>query len=100
MISDSVISIIKHSRKSLPFDKTSAWVKKVDSSYDHVKVLRVCWILLVESIRYCPSISITIKINFIETDFLDVTFNLEKETLNMNMNMIALHRLRYTNHCK
>ena len=27
-ISDSVISIINHSRKSLPFDKTSVWVKK------------------------------------------------------------------------
>ena len=31
-ISDSVINIIHHSRKSLLFDKTSAWVKKVDNS--------------------------------------------------------------------
>lgn len=37
-ISDSVISIIKHSRKSLTFDKTSGWVKKEDNSYDEVEI--------------------------------------------------------------
>ena len=31
-ISDSVINIIHHSRKSLLFDKTSAWVKKGNGS--------------------------------------------------------------------
>ena len=31
-ISDSVINLINHSKKSLPFDKRSAWVKKKNNS--------------------------------------------------------------------
>ena len=116
IISDSVINIIHHSRKSLLFDKTSAWVKKVNNFvFDLRWNLKMepkfvsfleftCWFLLESSdVLYrddgLPAInsandprldrirkdialfkkeglSIIKVTNHIETDFLDVTFNL------------------------
>ena len=53
-INHSVISIINHSRKSLHFDKTSAWVKKRNNylfdvtmgSYDGVEICEIVGLYL------------------------------------------------------
>ena len=58
-MSDSIISIINHSRRSLLFDKTSAWVKKGNNSlfdvtmgsYDGADVYQLVG-LFVELIKY------------------------------------------------
>ena len=121
-ISDSVINIIHLSRKSLLFNKTSAWVKKGNNSlfditmgsYDGAEICELIGLYLLNRLstiidksnvglcRYDglaainntnvpkldrirkeivslfkeEGLSITIEINLIETDFLDVTFNL------------------------
>ena len=121
-ISDSVINIIHHSRKSFLFDKTSAWVKKGKNSffdfamrsYDRTEICELVGLYLLNRLTTCfdkssiglyrddglaainnancpklnrirkdiialfkeEGLSITIKTNLIETDFLNVTFNL------------------------
>ena len=120
--SDSVVNIIHHARKSLLFDKTSAWLKKGKNClfdvtigpYDGAEICELVRLYLlnrlstvidkssvnlyrdngvaainnangpkVERIRKYiialfkeGGLSITIETNLIETDFLDVIFNL------------------------
>ena len=121
-ISDSVINIIHHSRKSLLFDRKSVWVKKGNSSlfdvtmgsYDGAEICKLVGLALLNQLSTVidkssvglyrddglapinnangpklhrirkdiitlfkeERLSITIETNLVETDYLDVTFNL------------------------
>ena len=121
-ISNSVINIIHHPRKSLLFDKTSAWVKKGNNSlfdvtmgsYDGAEICELVGLYLLSPLSTVidksnvglyrddglaainnangpkldrirkdiialfkeEGLSITTETNLIETDLLDITFNL------------------------
>ena len=120
-VSDDEINIIKHSRKSLLFDKDSTWVKTGNvlfdvtmGSYDGAETCELVGLYLLQKLTTLiqkehiglyrddglaivldangpkmdrlrkdiikvfkeEGLSITIETNLIETDFLDVTFNI------------------------
>ena len=119
-IEDSIIDIIKHSRKSLLFEKSSTWVKKGNELFDvtmgsyGAEICELVGLYLLEklskrigkehvglyrddglaaiidangpkmdrlrkdiiSLFQEEGLSITIDTNLIETDFLDVSFNI------------------------
>ena len=145
-ISDSVINIIHHSRKSLLFDRKSVWVKKGNSSlfdvtmgsYDGAEICKLVGLALLNQLSTVidkssvglyrddglaainnangpkldrirkdiialfkeEGLSITIETNLIETDFLDVTFNLatNKYFLFRKANNTPLYINAFSNH--
>ena len=124
-ITDSVINVIKLSRKSLLFDKSSAWVKKGNvlfdvtmGSFDGAEICELVGLYILEKLSAIlgksqvglyrddglaivtnangpkmdnlrkqvsslfkeEGLSITIDTNLVETDFLDVSFNILTKT--------------------